>query len=56
MEPSRAIDAHNTIEASRLKMEPWRVIDQWSLIRITLMRSKIRIRIKVKDGYGSALN
>jgi hypothetical protein len=30
------------------KMEPWRVfVGQWSHIRITLMRSRIRIRIKV---------
>jgi hypothetical protein len=32
-----------------LKMEPWRSVDQWSQIRITLMRSRIRILIKLKS-------
>jgi hypothetical protein len=37
-----------TMEAWRIKMEPGRsVVDQWSQIRITLMRSKIRIRIHI---------
>ncbi len=32
-----------------LKMEVRRVLDQWSQIRITLMRSRIRIHIDVKS-------
>jgi hypothetical protein len=43
-----------TMEAWRLKMEPWSSLDHWSKIRITLMGSKIRIGIKVKVVSGSA--
>ncbi len=44
---NRAVDTHNG--AWRLEMEPWRVIDQWSQIPITFMRSRIRIRIEEKS-------
>jgi hypothetical protein len=37
-----------TIEAWRLKMEPWRVFSPVVEIRITLMRSRIHIGVKMK--------
>ncbi len=33
------------MEAWRLKMEPWRSKDPWTQIRITVVRSEIRMRI-----------
>ncbi len=48
MEFWRAVDIHSG--GLQTKMESWRVyIDKWSQIPITLMRSRIRIRIKVKS-------
>ncbi len=50
MEPWRAMGAHSgNVEAQNGALE-WRVyiLDQCSLIRVTSMRSRIRIRINVK--------
>jgi hypothetical protein len=51
MEPWRAEAL--TIEAWRLKMEPWRdsKVDQWSQICITTIRS----RIQIQYDYASAI-
>jgi hypothetical protein len=48
MEPWRAVDAHSGgVEAQ--KWSPGGSVDQWSQIRIALMESRIRIRMKVSD-------
>jgi len=44
----RAVDAHNGgVEAQNGAVEG--LLTQWSQIRITLVRSRLRIRIKVKS-------
>jgi hypothetical protein len=49
MEPLRSVDAHNGgVWAQYGAAEGLYSVDQWSQIRITLLRSRIRIRIKVK--------
>jgi hypothetical protein len=50
IEPWRAEDAHN----GGTKWSRVGSLDQWSQICLTLMTSRIRIRIKVKDGSRSA--
>jgi hypothetical protein len=58
MEQWSAVDAHENMEAWRLRMEPWRVSRPvvGSQIRITLVGMRIwnRIRMKIWTG-GSAL-
>jgi hypothetical protein len=50
MEPWRAVNAHNGgVEA---QMEPWKPVEQWSQVGITLMSSRIQIRKRIRVERG----